>query len=188
MSLEENLKRVVSRYAELRAVVAEHPEPGSSAYTQLLKEFSELGPIVEGIETFQAAKRELSDLEGLRNDPDSDPEMRELAESEYYALRDRLPDLERQVLLSLLPRDEADARNAILEVRAGTGGDEAALFAAELFRLYQRYAEAHRWRFEVRVRGSSGAAYSGDRVGGADPHLRRHGGGAAGSRRGRHRD
>tara|TARA_R110002072_G_scaffold177208_5_gene333064 strand:- start:1766 stop:2842 length:1077 start_codon:yes stop_codon:yes gene_type:complete len=149
LSLEENLKRVVSRYAELRAVVAEHPEPGSSAYTQLLKEFSELGPIVEGIETFQAAKRELSDLEGLRNDPDSDPEMRELAESEYYALRDRLPDLERQVLLSLLPRDEADARNAILEVRAGTGGDEAALFAAELFRLYQRYAEAHRWRFDV---------------------------------------
>ncbi|MGO1120017.1 peptide chain release factor 1 [Rhodovibrionaceae bacterium A322] len=149
MSLEDNLKRVVSRYAELRSVVAEHPDPGSTEYTKLLKEFSELGPVVEGIESFQNAQQELADLDELRKDPDSDAEMRELAEAEYYELRDRLPNLERQVMLSLLPKDEADSRNAILEVRAGTGGDEAALFAAELFRMYQRYAEAHRWRFEV---------------------------------------
>jgi peptide chain release factor 1 len=79
----------------------------------------------------------------------SDPDMRDLAQEEIEALKEQLPALEHEVQLSLLPKDEADERNAILEVRAGTGGDEAALFAAELFRLYERYAASKGWRFEV---------------------------------------
>jgi peptide chain release factor 1 len=82
-------------------------------------------------------------------DAATDVEMRELAEAEFQALKEVIPRLERRVMILLLPKDEADARNAILEVRAGTGGDEAALFGADLFRMYQRYAESRGWRFEV---------------------------------------
>ena len=78
-----------------------------------------------------------------------DPEMRELAEAELFALKDKIPALEHEIQLALLPRDEADARSAILEVRPAAGGDEAGLFAAELFAMYQKYAGLHGWRFEV---------------------------------------
>jgi peptide chain release factor 1 len=91
----------------------------------------------------------MADLAGLIADPGSDAEMRALAESEFHDLKERLPDLEHDLKILLLPKDEADARNAILEVRAGTGGDEAALFAADLLRMYQRYAELQGWRFEI---------------------------------------
>ena len=87
-------------------------------------------------------------MENLITDPESDAEMRALAESERARLLERIPEHEQEIKLLLLPKDEADGRNAILEVRAGTGGDEAALFAAELFRMYQRYADLHGWRFE----------------------------------------
>ncbi len=149
MSLEQNLDRVLSRHAELEALVSGHADPGSKDYTSKMKEYADLTPIVEGIRHFNEAKKELAELDALRHDGSSDSEMRALAEEEYYALRDRLPELERQVLVSLLPRDHDDSRNAILEVRAGTGGDEAGLFAAELFRMYQRYAETSGWRFET---------------------------------------
>jgi peptide chain release factor 1 len=148
VSLEENLQRAVSRHAELESLLAVHSEPGSSEYTEMLKEFSELTPIVGAVAELEQARRELADLDELTGDPESEPEMRKLAEEEGEALRQCLPALERRVMLLLLPKDEADARNAILEVRAGTGGDEAALFAADLYRMYQRYAEAHNWRFE----------------------------------------
>ena len=82
-------------------------------------------------------------------DADADAEVKELAEEEFHSLRQRIPELEKDLQLLLLPKDEADDRNAILEVRAGTGGDEAALFAADLFRMYQRYAETHNWTFEI---------------------------------------
>lgn len=149
MRLQENLERVLSRHAELEALVSGHPEPGSKDFTRMMKEYAELTPVVEGIRSFRQAERELAELDELRRDSASDGEMRTLAEQEYYALRDRLPELERQVMLSLLPRDEADARNAVLEVRPGTGGEEAGLFAAELYRMYQRYAETAGWRFET---------------------------------------
>lgn len=149
MSLEENLARVASRYEELGALIAEHSEPGSPDYTRKLREYHDLAPVVAAIEAIEAARQELAELDALRQDSASDAEMRALAETEYYELRDRLPALEREVLILLLPKDEADSRNAVLEVRAGTGGDEAALFAADLFRMYQRYAENHGWRFEV---------------------------------------
>jgi peptide chain release factor 1 len=88
-------------------------------------------------------------VEQILADAGADAELKRMAESERMALKEKLPDLERKVMLLLLPKDEADAKNAILEVRAGTGGEEAALFAADLFRMYQRYAENHRWKFEV---------------------------------------
>ena len=149
MNLEENLDRVVSRYRELGDLMTHHDDPGSQDYTRMAKEYADLAPVVEAIESLHGARHELEDLEALRHDPDSDSEMRKMAEEEFYALKERLPEIEREVMLLLLPKDEADSRNAILEVRAGTGGDEAALFAAELFNMYKRYADSQGWRFEV---------------------------------------
>ncbi len=149
MNLDENLERVVSRYNELGDLMTHHADPGSPDYTRMAKEYAELTPMVEAVNRLTEARQELSDLDALRGDSDSDAEMRKLAEEEYYALRDRLPEIEHEIMLLLLPKDEADARNAILEVRAGTGGEEAALFAAELFNMYKRYADGQGWRFEV---------------------------------------
>jgi peptide chain release factor 1 len=149
VNLDQKLDGVLGRHRELSDQVASHPSPGSPEYTVMLKEYSDLTPMVERITELRAAQSEIGDLAGLIADQATDAEMRALAEAEFHVLKERIPGLERQVMALLLPKDEADARNAILEVRAGTGGDEAALFAAELFRMYQRYAESRRWRFEV---------------------------------------
>jgi len=149
VSLQESLDRVVARYDELQALVASHEAPGSQDYTDKLKEISELQPVVDSIQELNAARREMEDARAMMEDGESEPEMRELAEEEYYRLRDRVETLEQAVKRHLVPRDKDDERNAILEVRAGTGGDEAALFAGELFRMYQRYAADHGWRFET---------------------------------------
>src|SRR3954463_16458535 len=103
--------------------------------------------MVETIEALRKAQAGLAEAEALA--AGDDPEMRELAEEELKSLKERVPRLLGQVRVMLLPKDEADERNAILEVRAGTGGDEAALFAGELFRMYQRYAGLHGWRWEL---------------------------------------
>ena len=149
MSLEQKLERVVAHYDELRDTVAAHPAPGSPAYARMLKDFADLTPVVQQIEALRVASQQMAEAASLMADASSDSEMRALAEEEYYALKDRVPALEQQVKILLLPKDEADERNVILEVRAGTGGEEAALFAAELLRMYQRYAEHHGWRFEI---------------------------------------
>jgi peptide chain release factor 1 len=140
------LDRLVARHDELRDIMAAAADP--SNYAKLSKEFSDLTPIVEAIGALRAGQEEMVTLAGMVAD-NSDPELRAMAEEEFLALKDRIPQLERQVQIMLLPKDEADEKNAIIEVRAGTGGDEAALFAAELFRMYQRYAELHNWRWEV---------------------------------------
>ena len=139
---DDRLGQILARRDELQALLAE-AQP--SEYAKLAKEFSDLGPVVETIETYRAAQAELRDLEQLADDP----EMRELAEAERREVADRLPGLERQVRLLLLPKDADDEKSAILEIRAGTGGDEAALFAGDLFRMYQRYADLKGWRCEV---------------------------------------
>jgi peptide chain release factor 1 len=149
VNLDDSLNRVLSRYDELQELVSSHPKPGSAEHTAMLKEFSDLTPVVQGIEALRQAQGEMADLAGMIADPESDGEMRALAETEFHDLKERLPDLEQDLKILLLPKDEADARNAILEVRAGTGGDEAALFAADLMRMYQRYAELRGWRFEL---------------------------------------
>ena len=149
MSLEAKLDQVLRRNEELQQLVAVHAEPGSEDYTAKLKEIAELSTIVEAIEELRQGQQELAELQELKSDPDSDAEMRRLVEQECEDLTARLPDLDRQVQILLLPKDAANERSAIVEVRAGTGGDEAALFAAELFQMYQRYATQHGWRFEM---------------------------------------
>jgi peptide chain release factor 1 len=113
------------------------------------KEYSELGPLVEAISGLRKAVEEVSDLAALIADPDTEAEMKILAEEEFFELRNKIPDLEKRLQFMLLPQDAADSKNAILEVRAGTGGEEAGLFAADLFRMYQRFAESYNWKFEI---------------------------------------
>ncbi|WP_022726673.1 peptide chain release factor 1 [Fodinicurvata sediminis] len=149
MRLDENLKQVAARHRELTALLSDHPDPGSEAYTKLLREFHELTPLVEKMDSLEAQRQELSDLESLRQDTEAEREMRDLAEQEYHALRESIEQAEHELMMMLVPKDSDDNRNVILEVRAGTGGDEAALFAGELFRMYQRYADSQGWRFET---------------------------------------
>jgi len=146
-SLDAKLDRVVRRHAELGDTLA-RPDANPAEFGKLSKEYSDLTPMVEAIAELRNAERELEDLEALQA-PDGDPELRELAQAEIPALQRRIPEIEQRIKMMLLPKDEADERNAILEVRAGTGGEEAALFAAVLFRMYQRYAGIRGWRFEV---------------------------------------
>jgi len=150
MDLENNLDRVLVRHAELSALLAgENGPQDAQSFVSLSKELAELGPVVAGIQRFRQARAEMCEAAAIMQDATAETDMRQMAEEEFYALKERLPDLERDVQLSLLPKDEADEKNAILEVRAGTGGEEAALFAAELFRMYERYAVLHGWRFET---------------------------------------
>jgi peptide chain release factor 1 len=149
MNLDANLDRVVRRHEELSTELAREDRREPAEFARLSKEYSDLGPVVEKIRELRAKRNELADLAGMMTDSAGEPEMKGLAEQEFHQLKARLPDLEREIQLLLLPKDAADEKNAILEVRAGTGGEEAALFAADLFRMYQRYADLHRWRFEV---------------------------------------
>jgi len=148
VSLEPKLDRVVKRHDELAALLASPEQKDAQAYARNSKEYSDLTPLVEAIQEWKIAKRELGDLEAMLADPKTEAEMRALAEDEVTGLKARVPELEHRVKLMLLPKDEADERNAILEVRAGTGGEEAALFAAALFRMYARYAALKGWKFE----------------------------------------
>ncbi len=120
-----------------------------AAYVKLTKEFSELSPVVAQIEALRKAEAEKADLEQMIGDPGADREMVELAYAERAALSEQIADLEHKLRIALLPKDAADEKSAILEVRAGTGGDEAALFAADLFRMYSRYADLKGWKVEV---------------------------------------
>ncbi len=147
MSLDQKLATVVARHAELSQLIAHHSQPGGEDYRRKMKEYADLTPVAESIGALDSARRELADLESLKDSGDA--EMREMAEAEFYDLRDRLPELERQVRVMLLPKDMADEKNAVVELRPGTGGEEAALFAVELFRMYQRFAELQGWRTEV---------------------------------------
>ena len=120
-----------------------------AAYVKLTKEFSELSPVAAQIEALRKAEAEASDLEQLIRDPKADKDMVDLAYSERAELSGRITELEQQLRIALLPKDAADEKSAILEVRAGTGGDEAALFAADLFRMYSRYADLKGWKTEI---------------------------------------
>jgi peptide chain release factor 1 len=145
----EKLNRVVRRHEELARSMAGEGPIDRDAFARVSKEYSDLTPVVDSIKELLKADREATDLTGLIAEPGADGEMKALAEEELRALKARLPELERHVKLLLLPKDEYDERNAILEVRAGTGGDEAALFAAELFGMYLRYAELRKWKTEI---------------------------------------
>jgi len=142
VSLPASLDRVMVRAEELRAQLetADGAQIGAMS-----KELSSLEPLVEKVREYQALEAAQAEAEALL----SDPEMRELAEAELLDAKHRLPKLEREIRLMLLPRDAADERSAILEIRPAAGGDEAGLFAGELFRAYQKYAESVGWRFTI---------------------------------------
>jgi peptide chain release factor 1 len=148
MSLERKLDQVLARFSEVESLLGSGTL-SSDKFTQLSKEYSELTPVATSIRDFKKAKAEYKDLEVLMNDPAGDKEMKALAEEEFYALKEKIPELEKDIQIALLPKDAADSKNAILEIRAGTGGDEAALFAGDLFNMYQRYAASKGWRFEI---------------------------------------
>lgn len=149
MSLEENLDRVLARHQELQDLMASAEPPSPEEFARLSKEFSDLTPVVEAIGELCRAKDETADLASLIAEPETDAEMKEMAEEEFAQLKEKVPELEEKLQVMLLPKDLADDKNAILEIRAGTGGDEAGLFAANLFRMYQRYAENRKWKFEL---------------------------------------
>ena len=139
---EERLEQIRQRFAYLEARMA---QASGSEIAQLSREYSDLRPVVAAIEEWRGLTAEIAEAEDMR----TDPEMRALAEEELPTLRARLPEVEQALRLALLPKDAADSRPAILEIRPGTGGDEAALFAGDLLRMYQRYAEARGWGFDI---------------------------------------
>jgi len=147
---------IESRRDELQAEMA-RPDIAADRFVALSKEFAELEPVAAAAGEVRRLRAELGVLSDMVADDAADAEIREMAADEVEDLKRRLPDAERTLALKLLPRDAADERAAMLEIRAGTGGDEAALFAGDLFRMYQRYAEDRGWRVELISASSSDA-------------------------------
>jgi len=139
----EPLRQIVERFEYLEAQL--NAGPAADAIAAISREYAQLKPVVTQIDEYQQIKSDLQEAEALL----ADPEMRALAEEELACLKIALPEVEYALRIALLPKDAADARPAILEIRPGTGGDEAALFAGDLLRMYQRYAEAREWQFEL---------------------------------------
>ncbi|PHQ83930.1 MAG: peptide chain release factor 1 [Thalassobium sp.] len=140
---EDKLIQITQRFQFLEAKMSEGLS--GDEFASVAREYADLKPVVETVSAYQTLTRDIDEAEAMLRDP----EMRELAEAELPELRKNLPTMEKAVQLALLPKDAADARPALLEIRPGTGGDEAGLFAADLLRMYQRYAEARGWRFEI---------------------------------------
>jgi peptide chain release factor 1 len=146
VNYNERLDTIVARQDELTDLLSGQRDLSNDELVRLSKEFAELKPVIAAIKAVRTAEAEAADLAGMIADPETDGDMRQLAEEEFRTLNDRIPKLADGLKILLLPRDEADDKSAILEIRAGTGGEEAALFAANLMRMYQRYAEEKKWR------------------------------------------
>ena len=148
MSFEANLERVESRHRELEGMLSSSEALNAVEITKISKELSELTPIAEKVLELRSMENELNEAKNMLSD-NTDDELEGLIKSEINDLSNRLPILKNELQRLLLPKDEADEKNAILEVRAGTGGDEAALFASSLFSMYQKYSIIRGWRFEI---------------------------------------
>jgi peptide chain release factor 1 len=144
MSLTETLSRVLERHDEVRDALSK-PGVAPDQFAKLSKEYSDLTPVAEAIIELNRARKELADAEAMLSDPDMQAE----AKREIEILRPRIPELELRVQKMLIPKDATDERNALLEIRAGVGGDEAGLFASLLFDMYSKYAAHKGWKFEV---------------------------------------
>jgi peptide chain release factor 1 len=143
--LERRLEQAVDRFERVEARLAVVSD--GAEIVKLGQEHCELRPLVEAVAAVRAARTEMATLQAMLKEGDA--EMAALAEEELASLRERLPDLEQAALVLLAPKDKDESASAILEIRAGTGGDEAALFAGDLLRMYQRYASIRRWKFEL---------------------------------------
>jgi len=144
---QERMNQLEKHFEMIESEMANNPD--AETYVKLASEYSELQPVVGLIRELNKAHHEASDLEAMLKDHSIDPEMRGLAEEELPGMKDKIAKLEHDVQIELLPKDAADEKSAILEIRAGTGGSEAALFAGDLFRMYERYASLHGWKVEV---------------------------------------
>ncbi|MBZ9678382.1 peptide chain release factor 1 [Mesorhizobium sp. ES1-1] len=151
----DRMDQVVKRFEMLEAQMSAGPAP--DAYVRMASEYAEIQDMVVKVRALRSAEREQADLEAMLADRGTDAEMRDLAETDLHEVENRIEQLQKDIQILLLPRDAADDKNAILEIRAGTGGDEAALFAGDLFRMYERYAAERGWRFET-VSASDGDA------------------------------
>jgi peptide chain release factor 1 len=144
---QQKLDALLNRHAMVESELATNLP--TETYVKLSREFAELAPVIEAIKAYRAVTAEIADLEALIADPSNGAEMRKMAEAEKPSLQARRDRLEHQIQLALIPKDAMDDHNAILEIRAGTGGDEAALFAGDLFRMYERYAAKQGWKTEI---------------------------------------
>ena len=144
---EAKLDVLLAHHASLEAELL--GEVKSDRYVAITRELAELNPLIDAVKLYRAARTELADTEAMLADAGTDPEMRSLAEAELETLQARIGDLEQQIRIALLPKDAMDDRNVMLEIRAGTGGDEASLFAGDLFRMYERFAALQGWKVEV---------------------------------------
>ncbi|MBB3944167.1 peptide chain release factor 1 [Rhizobium skierniewicense] len=143
----EKMRELERRFGEIEARMASGP--AADVYVKLASEYSELQPVVKTIREYEKALAETSDLDAILADRSVDKDMRDLAEEELPALHERIEQLEKDMQILLLPKDAADEKSAIVEIRAGTGGSEAALFAGDLFRMYERFSSTKGWKVET---------------------------------------
>src|SRR6185437_12039924 len=144
---EAKLDVLLAHHASLEAQIL--GQLSSDKYVQITREFAELNPLIDAVKAYRSTVKELTDTEALIADPATDADMRGMAEAELETLQARRGELEQKIRLALLPKDAMDDRNVVLEIRAGTGGDEASLFAGDLFRMYERFANLLGWKVEV---------------------------------------
>jgi peptide chain release factor 1 len=149
MSLELKLDKVLQRFAMIRDQLSTGTVADPQEFAKLSKEFSDLTPLAEQIMVWQKKRQELEETRLLVAASGEDPVLKNMAQEEIHDLEHTISDLENAIKVLLLPKDEADDRNVIVEIRAGTGGEEAALFAADLLRMYQRYADIKSWGYEL---------------------------------------
>jgi peptide chain release factor 1 len=152
---EAKLNTVLARHAAIEAELSQSLAP--ETYVKLSREFAELSPVAERVKAYRGVAAELADLGTMIADTATEPEMRAIATAEIPVLEAKRLALEQEIRTALLPKDAMDERNVILEIRGGTGGDEAAIFAGDLFRMYERYASQHGWKSEI-VSASEGTA------------------------------
>lgn len=147
MDFKGKLETILARHGELTDLLTH--EQDTEKIITLSKELSSMEDVVRIGREYLSAKEQMAEAEEMMNDAEQDPELKQMATDEFYRLKELLPQMEHEMQLLLLPKDEADDRGVVLEVRAGTGGEEAALFAAELFRMYERYAALKGWQFNT---------------------------------------
>lgn len=147
MSFQDNLQKIIQRHKKLEEILGAGMD--NENFIALSKEYSHLSPIVEIINIYNKVLLEMENLKEVLQNKDEDKEILQIANDEYFTNKHIIPDLERKIKIALLPRDVNDDKNAIIEIRAGTGGEEAALFAATLFSIYQKYSDTQGWKFEI---------------------------------------
>src|SRR6266550_7631149 len=144
---EAKLDILLAHHASLEAELL--GQVNSENYVRITRELAELNPLIEAVKAYRATAKEMTDIDALIADASTEPEMRGMAEAERETLAARSVELAQHIRVALLPKDAMDERNVVLEIRAGTGGDEAALFAGDLFRMYERFAAKQGWKVEV---------------------------------------